>query len=279
MIIVEKMRDLANCLIPAIDYEMQKIMVNVTSRNWLESVKDELSKGSKAPDVTGYIPDAKYLAGSAKWCKEPFGAANDMEHSACIVFIAKHLLDYYGVEVDMIDLKNLVVKKGYRAWKFEKASKTFYAPEATLEEAFQVLPEEVDRKQIHTLKDTEKWIGKPVGIGGMHILLDNIIAEYACCYRVRDTRLLFVNEAYKELKDGNMVPMRVDNAIYHGDATKREGHFVILVSIKDQMATVIDPSVGENVLPIHQLLQAATVAWKVRPRQKPNNYLKCPSDY
>lgn len=266
---MEKLRDLAPCRIPQEAYLQQKDIVEVFSKNWRASVEGEVKRETKAPDVIGFIPDQYYMVSNAKWKTEPFGAAGDMEHSACIIFAAKHILDFYGVETSIIDFKNLMVEKGYRAWRFEKTTKSFTSPKATLQEALQVLPADVDSKQIHTLEDAEKYIGKPVGIGGMHILLDNIIAEYACCYPVRDTRILLVSELYQELEKGNMVPMRVENSVYLNNPAKKEGHFVILVGIKDQIATVIDSSIGEHKLPIHQLLQAATVAWKVRPRQKP----------
>ena len=64
-----------------------------------------------------------------------------------------------------------------------------------------------------------------------------------------------------------MVPMRVENSRYHQDPMRPGGHFVILVAIHDQEALVVDSSVGEKRLPIHQLLQAATVAWKVCPKR------------
>jgi len=269
---MEILRDLYPCIISPEAYQEQKNIVEVFSKNWRASIERKIARKTKAPDVTGFIPDQYYLASNSKWKEEPFGAANDMEHSGCIIFVAKHLLDFYGVQTTVLDLKNLAVEKGYRAWKFEKTKKAFYTPKATLKEALQVLPESADKDTDQTLEDTEKYIGKPVGIGGMHILLDNIIAEYACCLPVQDTRLLLIEEVYQELKKGNMVPMRVENSIYLNDPEKEGGHFVILVEIKDQIATVIDPSIGEDQIPVHVLFQAATVAWKVRPRQKPINH-------
>lgn len=277
---MEKLKDLPPCKLSQSLYEEQKCMIEVVARNWENSVECELKQGSYAPDVTGYIPERTYLANNSKWAEEPFGAVNDMEHSACLVFVAKHLLDYYDVESDILELKDLIVQKGYRAWRFENSDRVFFTPEVSMCEALLALPEDVDKSQISTLEDAEKYLGKPWGIGGMRILLDNIIAEYAACGRVRDTRLLFVSEVYKELQEGRMVPMRVRNDIYGTDPENKEGHFVILVAIKDQIATVVDSSVGERRLPIRQLLQATTIAWKLRPRQKPfSHYLRAPSNY
>lgn len=276
---METLESLPKCLIPESEYRLQKAMSEVILQNWRASVEYEVANGNQAPNVMGYFPEAQYLANSAKWCKEPFGAANDMQHSACIVFVAKQLLDFYQVEVGMLDLKNMVVKKGYRAWKFKGSDKTFFTPEATLKEALKALPPEVDQTQIRSIQDAEAFIGKPQGIGGMHILLDNIIAKYACCGRVCDTRFRFVNEVYQALRQGQMVPMRVTNTIYHGDSSREGGHFVILVKIENQIATVIDSSVGERTIPIHQLLQASDVAWNVRTRKKPSHNLRAPYNY
>jgi len=255
------------CVVPEREYQARRVIEKMTSESWAKSVQQTIQEGAQAPDVTGYVPDATYLASYSKWKDEPFGAANTMEHSACIVFVVKHILDFYGVRTSVLALKDLIVERGYRAWKFEKASKTFYTAKATLKEAMEVLPEGTNREEITTMEQAYEILGKPSGIGGVHVLLDNLVGGYGRRRPVEETRLLSVDEVYQELKAGRMVPMRVDNSKYWQDPTKREGHFVLLVAVHNQEALVIDSSVGERKLPIHQLLQATTVAWKVCPKR------------
>ena len=258
---------LAPCLVPEEQYQARRVIEKATQESWEASVEHDLKEKVLAPDVTGYIPDATYLATNSKWRDLPFGAANTMEYSGCMVFVAKHLLDFYGVRTSMMALRDVIVERGYRAWKFEKAPKTFYTPAATLAEALEVLPENVNKEEITKLEDAYPYVGRPSGIGGVHVLLDNLIGYYAKRRPVQETRLLWVQDVYEELKEGRMVPMRVENSRYHHDPMRPGGHFVILVAIQNQEALVIDPSVGEKRLPIHHLLQAATVAWKVCPKR------------
>lgn len=258
---------LVPCIVPEEQYKARRVIEKATQENWTASVESELKEGILAPDITGYLPDATYLATNSKWKDLPFGAANTMERSACLVFIAKHILDFYGVRISMLSLRDMVVERGYRAWKFEKVDKTFCTPTATLKEAMEALPEDVIKEEITTLEQAYQYVGEPSGIGGMHVLLDNLIGYYAKRRPVQETRLLWVQDVYQELKEGRMVPMRVENSQYHQDPMRTGGHFVILVAIQNQEALVIDPSVGEKRLPIHQLLRAATVAWKVCPKR------------
>lgn len=258
---------LAPCVVPEEEYQARRVVEKMTAKNWEESVKQTIGDKEPAPDVTGYIPDASYLASNAKWKNLPFGAANTMERSACLVFVAKHILDFYGARTSVLALRDLVVERGYRAWKFEKVAKTFYTPTATLVEAKQALPENVNSEEITTMEQAYEILGKPSGIGGVHVLLDNLIGYYGKRRPVQETRLLWVRDVYQELEEGRMVPMRVQNSLYWEDPMRPDGHFVILVAIHDQEALVIDSSLGERWLPIHQLLRATTVAWKVCPKR------------
>ena len=252
-------------MIPKSQYEKRKDIEKSIAGIWARSVRENIERGSLAPDVVGYIPDAIYMATNPKWREEPFGAANDMEHSACIVFVAKQLLDYYNIKVSMLNLRDAVVEKGYKAWRFKNAKKTFFSPIPTPKEANEALAEGGHPADLDSTEKMFEYLGKPVSIGGMHILLDNIIAEY--CHepvvQACETRFMHVINMYKHLEEGHFVPMRVTNSIYWNDPDRNGGHFVILVAIQNQEAIVIDSSVGYRRLPINQLLQATTVAWKV----------------
>lgn len=256
---------LAPCMIPESQYKARKEAEKEMSEIWARSVEREAQRGFLAPDVIGYVPEAIYMASNPKWQDEPFGAANNMEHSGCLVFVAKQLLDYYGIRVSMLDLKDVVVEKGYRAWRFKNAKKTFFSPIATPKEAMEALSEGGHPTDLGSVEKIFDYLGEPVGIGGMHILLDNIIADY--CHvpvvQVCETRFMHVVQMYKDLEERHFVPMRVTNSIYWNDPDKKDGHFVILVAIQNQEAIVIDSSIGYHRLPISQLLQATTVAWKV----------------
>lgn len=262
---LEYLELLSPCLIPNSQYEKRKDAEKAMAEIWARSVKQENERKFLVPDVVGYIPDAIYMATNPKWRGEPFGAANDMEHSACLVFVAKQLLDYYNIEVSMLSLRDAVVEKGYRAWRFKNAKKTFFSPIATLKEAKEALAEGEHPTEFESTEKIFEYLGEPVGIGGMHILLDNIIAEY--CHKpvvqVCETRFMHVVNMYKSLEEGYFVPMRVTNSIYWNDPNRNGGHFVILIAVQNQEAIVIDSSIGYHRLPINQLLQAATVAWRV----------------
>ncbi len=265
---MEILRNLAPCRVPEEDYKKQKKNVDQIMSEWKESVRPEYLQGLEYSDVTGYMPKNIYLASDENWRDVPFGAANDMEHSGCIVFVAKLLLDYYQIQTSVLGLKDLIVESGYRAWRFENSSKNFFTPRATLEEALQVLPSSVDKSKIKSLEEAIPYTGEPIGVGGMHILLDNIIAEYSGVEPVLKTRLRNVCEVLWNLALDRMVPMLVDNSVYKNSPREKGRHFVILVSVRDQMATVIDSSIGYHKIPITQLLEATTVAWNVPPRKR-----------
>ncbi len=263
---------LAPCQVPHETYQKQKRLAESIYNEWRTQVSKEIMSDSKAPDVHSYIPDALYLAANEKWRKEPFGAVNDMEHSASIIFVAKYLLDYYEVPCTVLQLKDAAVKCGYRAWRFENTNKVFYTPNATDLEVQQTIKEvyEVDEKEAAKLINSEiakRRIGKPYGIGGMHILLDNIISQCTDCAVVFCTRLSRVQDLYENLHNSLMVPMLVKKRIYHNIFGNNDGHFVILVSIKDQVATVIDSNVGYVKLPISRLLAACDIAWNLVPKK------------
>ena len=256
---------LTPCMIPKIQYEAQKDIAKSMAEIWSRSVKNELERGGQAPNVVGYIPDAIYMASNPKWQEEQFGAVNDKEHFACLVFVAKQLLDYYNIETSMLNLRDAVVAKGYRTWRFQNSQKTFCSPIATPKEAMEALEEEGHPTNLDSIEKIFEYLGKPVSVGERHILLDNIIADY--CHKrvvqVCETRFMHVVNMYQHLKEGHFVPMWVENNIYWTDSDRKEKHCIILVAIQNQEAIVIDSSVGYRRLPINQLLQATTVAWKV----------------
>lgn len=54
-----------------------------------------------------------------------------------------------------------------------------------------------------------------------------------------------------------MVPLRVNNTIYHNDPQRIGGHNIILAGISNGEAILLDSSMGINRIPAERLFKAA----------------------
>lgn len=241
-------------------YKKRSGMSKMFDTIWAESKKGIENK--KFEEAIGYMPKKFYYCSDEKWRNHPFGAVGTLEEAGCSVFTAQYIIDSYGIKCGTItELADEIAQKNYRCWKFENFLKVFSSYKVTMEEAKQVLPAEFN---IDCFEEAIAVTGKAVGVGGRQILFDNIIAKVNGVEPVRDTRLVTIDEAIKILKNGGLVPVRLENEIYH-DPTRKGGHYAILIAIVDGMAKVLDSSeeCGIRTLPATQLFQATTVAWKV----------------
>ncbi len=190
-----------------------------------------------------------------------FGPVNTIEKSACVVYVAQAILDQYGKYISILDLAALVAEKGYRSWCFENhPEKHFSSSSVNLEEVQAVFRKELPVvDDCKTVQDLKALLGELYGIGGSMFLIDNVIAmlSHKILLPVKETRITTVDQVLANLKAGFMVPIRINNSIYHNDPKRTGGHYVILGGIIHQHAMVFDSSLGYNRIPIKRFLEAA----------------------
>lgn len=227
------------------------------------------------------IPDSICLAANPKWANRPFGAVNIVQNSACVCFVAKTILDtpVYQKKFGRISMEDIFVEaesKGYRLWKLSGRNKTLSMATPSVREIQKAFQDDKEIQECTTLEQIYSIAGRPVGIGGSMFFIDNIISS-ASKYKMSvgfDTRLRSVEEIVQNLKDGFYVPVRVENSVYHNDPTRKEGHYVTIVGLNGNTATVLDSSYdkygGVRVIPIMRLFAAMTAkeglvcAWNTR---------------
>jgi len=225
------------------------------------------------PMKTFYVP----MASNPQWANRPFGAVNTVEKSACVAFVAKMILAFYGFDISMEELLVKIETKGYRMWKLAKKAKTLNLPYLEATTIKNMFYEDDPIQLCHTLEDIYELYGKPVGIGGSMFVIDNIIN----CIAIKpvrlynDTRIHSVHQLLWNLINGIPVPIRVQNSIYHDDPSRKEGHYVMLIGISCGNAIVLDSSYdlgnGINILPAKQLFKAMLwdnnliCAWNLSP--------------
>lgn len=264
--------------VPSEQHAARKKAVTVAALSMAAAVKTiDIRRIVDKTDVMCELPKKVPMASDPRWASKPFGAANTVENSACIAFVSKVMLDYFGHQVPMEAILDEIVSKGYRSWRFEKNPKTLVLPEVNLQEIKKKFPESKEIQKARNLEELFEVTGKPVGIGGSPMVIDNIVKQLSPkdieIYRA--TRLYSVGEMILNLKKGIIVPVRVNNALYHNDANRKEGHYVTIFGIRDGKAYVVDTSVKENggvkVLPIQRLLMAMVedknliCAWDLSP--------------
>lgn len=205
------------------------------------------------------IPDQVPMASDPRWRNRQFGAVNTVEKSACIAFVSKVILDFYGVAVSMEDLLTEIEQKGYRQWKLTKRSKTLSMPNIDFDSLKNAFPNDEEIQNCKSLREIFEIAGDPSGIGGSMFFIDNLIKELCNDTNV-ETRIQTVEKILANLSVGIPVPMRVQNSIYHNDSSRAEGHYVTLFGIINGTAIVVDSSYDKNsgirCLPVKQLFAA-----------------------
>lgn len=222
------------------------------------------------------MPSSIALSSNPEWANRHFGAVNTVKESGCVALLAKNILDHMGYDIPMEKLLIEIETKGYRQWKLANNKKTLTIPSAEVSEIKKLFPAEDPIQNCETIEDVYKLYGSPVGIGGSMFLIDNIIDMIAKkpVEIYKDTRIYSVNKILQNLENDIMVPVRVNNSIYHNDPSKTEGHYVILAGILEGKAIIIDSSCepnGINVIPTSQLFKAMLhdenliCAWDLSP--------------
>lgn len=200
-------------------------------------------------------------AGNPEWANRRFGAVNTVENSACIAFVAKMSLDYFGFNYSMESIISELEANGYRKWKFKYNRKTLSTPQLDAKSIREEFSEDDPIQSCQTLEEIYHLYGEPVGIGGAAVAIDNVINFIANKpYHSLSTRISSIDKVLENLKNGILVPVRVNNAVYHSDDSRAGGHYVVLFALSNGYAYVLDSSepTGINILPAKQFLDAIT---------------------
>lgn len=230
------------------------------------------------PNVFVGIPKDIPSASDPLWANVTFGAVNTAEKSACVVFISKIILNEYGYNsISVLNLLNEAAQKGYRSWTLSNKRKTLTAPVATIDVFKKAFPDDEYIQSCTTLKEIYDKYGRPEGIGGSMFFIDNIIKLLSNDENLRignDTRIQSIQQLLDNLKSGIMVPVRVENSIYHDTPFRTGGHYVVLVGFINQYALVVDTSFenGINIVPAKRFVNAIVgnhddliCAWNLKP--------------
>ncbi len=187
-------------------------------------------------------------AHNPKWAKRQFGAVNTVENSACIAFVSKVMLDYFGSSHDLEEILSELENKGYRLWKFANNSRTLSTPKFEVDSIKKEFPADDPIQKCKTLEEIGQLYGEAVGIGGAACALDNIIHLLANQpLNTYNTRISDFKKIISNLKNGIPVPMRVENSVYHHDKSRVGGHYVVLFGLSNGNALVFDSN-EDNVL-------------------------------
>lgn len=221
---------------------------------------------SMLQDLRAYAryPELVPLSSDPRFQKMRFGAVNSVAKSGCVCFVTQYIIRLYTNSMDMRSWAVEVAERGYRSWRFKNFPQiTFTTPYVDIDEVkrkFRFVPNVEECESVNRLVTV---LGPVEGIGGSMFLVDNVIADLARKYGriiipVKDTRLNSVEELIENLKKGMMVPIRVNNAVYHNDQNRKEGHYVCLIQIENGLATVMDPAIGFHTLSAERLIKAMT---------------------
>lgn len=190
-----------------------------------------------------------------------FGPSGSIVDGACIVYATRYVMLKYGLKRDILDLAKEAVEKGYRSWRFANYAKPiFYTEKVEIDEVKKAFADIAEVKDCQTVEELTQILGEVLPIGGSAFFMDNVICDYLAKTQitpVEDTRITTVEKLIENLKNGIMVPMRVNNSIYHNDPNRKGGHNIVLLEVNCGEAIVADSSMGINKLPIERLLAAA----------------------
>ena len=171
----------------------------------------------------------------------PFGAVGTMRRSGCLVFTAYNMLYVLGKrDYSVAEIREAVVKGGYRMWKFENRKPVFGWPTITLCKAKKAFSSEAQLQECTSLEEAYQIIGRPLGIGGSMYFLDQLIADTVGKEPYKSTRVWTVGQLLDNLKKGYPVPVRVGNATYRDDPSLNGGHYVVLIGFENGNAVLVD---------------------------------------
>lgn len=256
------MKELKQFKLPQKEHQERNLVHQEKGKAFKESVESYDFKmlanmclgGKKYPDfiIAGEDPREKTT---------PFGAVDTVYASGCVIYASNTILNQYiKRKVGVLELAEEAANKGYRSWKFANYSKPYFTSTKVdvdeVKEKFKEIVPEVQKCK--TVEDLENLLGKVTGIGGSMFLIDNIICMLSKkeLTPVCDTRITTIEQVIRNLKNGIMVPIRVNNSIYHYDPKRIGGHYVVLAGIENGEAVILDSAIGINRIPAERLFKS-----------------------
>lgn len=214
------------------------------------------------------------LASDPRWKDWIFGCVNTLEKSGCLPFCALNFLILSGKAHDILpsEIKEFtddLVEKGYRRWHFANSTKNLGWSEITMDLIRHEFPELKDNND----EEIREILGKPEGIGGAMLYLDQLLAVYCGLKPYEETRCSTWQEVLNCLYNGSPVPVRIDLGIIGEDASTG-GHYATLLGFNNnQEAVLLDSSAdaGIRVVPAERLLKSMiyqktmVTAWNAMP--------------
>lgn len=268
-----RFEDFPHCQVSPDAHAKRKKITTDASKSMLASIEDVLSNSYKLEsiqqlDYRALVFIAEELAAQGafalgndpRWKDRLFGAVNTIEKSACVAFTGYNLLTLAGKDYfdNFLDFVDLVVKRGYRQWRYTKLGfrDVLDFPEDSLDTAMLAFPESREILNCESLDELHDIVGEPVGIGGSAYFIDEAIAFYSADHlqveAYQQTRLWTFEQVLACLDRACAVPLRLQG--------EKEGHYVLLIGIHDGCAILVDNSVTEHgglaYMPIKQFLEA-----------------------
>ena len=231
-----------------------------SGRQLADSIKSfDFNKLNDFDAIVTDMPEQIYLASNPKYANLPFGAVATLEEAGSIAFVSKFILDAYDTD-DFSSLtawKSEIENKGYVQWRFKRLNKGLSSPSLD----FELVSKELSQDELGRAKDLDDLIqmyGKISCIGGSAFLIDNVIRCLSIKDKIsyKDTRLQSVDGILQNLSENIFVPIRVQNNVYHNNAYRTGGHYVILLGIQEMEAFVFDSSKGFKWLPATRLFDS-----------------------
>lgn len=218
-------------------------------------------------NVFAKYPHNLILASDPIFSTIDFGPVGTLQNAGCVVFVSAYIICHFiDRRLDLRAWAEKVIEKGYRSWCFENFPEiSFTSKNVNLAEVKKKLSTiEPEVLKCKTLDELYTITGPVKGIGGSMYLIDNVIYQLTKGNVFDDmttilskTRLSSVSEIIENLINGYMVPIRVNNRIYHDDYLRDGGHYIILIGIDDGNAYVLDSSIGFKKLAFKRLLESA----------------------
>ena len=249
--------NLVNCQVSPTDHKKRRTNALDAGEQMLKSVQTfDFSKVNNISAINE-VPRSPQMA--YMYRKVQFGAVGTVEKCGCACFTSYYILQQYSQSrISFEEWVKEIANKGYRFWRFSKYPDiTFsdsYVDPVNVKERFEG---KVELSGKESREELENILGEVEGVGSSAFLFDNLIADLGKVEAVQETRLTTVEQVIENLKNGFWVPMRVNNALYHGDKKRSGGHYITLIGVSKGTAFVWDSTQGAFNLPFEILMKAA----------------------
>ncbi len=178
-----------------------------TSYTFMNSFDNSDYVGLQTTIATRFINGAIDSANIEEVITIPIVPKNVVNDHSCTEYVSKIILDYFGFDYLVDDLAFQLISKGYT-----------------------------------------KSYGNSAKIDGSILAIDYIINYIADQPNTsQNIRINHFKQILDNLKNGIIVPMRVEDSVYYSDSSKTGGHYVILFALIEGRAYVIDSRIPTGV--------------------------------